>query len=91
MITFRWREQILTEETSWKVLWDTRSPSDPACLNVTLAGSVAEALERAAHFLKLGFFVRCVKAPSGAVLMTEGDIADRFKHIERAAMETGLR
>jgi hypothetical protein len=81
LITVRWLDQILSSETSWSVFWDTRSSSDPARQNVALAGSEAEAMERTAHFLKLGFFVLCVKAPSGAVLMDKRDIADRFKHI----------
>ena len=80
MISVRWRDLIPSDEASWSVLWDMRATADPARCNVALAGSEAEAMERTAHFVALGFHVLCVKAPSGAVLLDQRAVAARFKH-----------
>src|SRR6185437_1127335 len=42
------------------------------------AGSEQAALERAAHFVKLGFVVHAIKDPTGAVFMDQSTIAGRF-------------
>jgi len=67
-----------------------RSTSDPARCNIALAGSEAEAMERTAHFVALGFFVLCIKAPSGAVLLDERAIAARFRQRAPAPAAPGM-
>jgi hypothetical protein len=40
-------------------------------------------MERAAHFVKLGFIVHAIKDPSGTIVMNAGEIARRFARNER--------
>jgi hypothetical protein len=61
----------------WTVLWDTTRRTD-GHWSTAHAKSEAEALERAAHFVRLGFVVHAIKNPSGAVVMNAEDIAGRF-------------
>ena len=62
----------------WTVLWETRKLSDDARWSAAPAGSEADALERAQHFLRLGFFVHAITDPLGAVVMDAAAIAGRF-------------
>lgn len=61
----------------WLVLWDTAARPDGSWSTVRTQ-SEASALERAAHFVKLGFVVHAIKDPSGAVAMDAASIASRF-------------
>ncbi|MGH7087982.1 MAG: hypothetical protein ACREFQ_03690 [Stellaceae bacterium] len=62
----------------WIVLWDTAVRPDGNWSTVRTQ-SEAAALERAAHFVKLGFVVHAIKDPSGAVIMDAARITDRFR------------
>ena len=61
----------------WIVLWDTTRRTG-GHWSTAHAGSEAEALERAAHFVRLGFAVHAIKNPSGVVVMNAEDVAARF-------------
>ncbi len=61
----------------WIVLWDTAARPEGSWSSVRTQ-SEAAALERAAHFVKLGFIVHAIMDPSGAVLMDAETIAGRF-------------
>lgn len=61
----------------WIVLWDTTRRTD-GHWSTAHARSEAEALERAAHFVRLGFAVHAIKNPSGVVVMNAEDVAARF-------------
>lgn len=68
----------------WVVLWDTAKRSDGNWSTVRTQ-SEASALERAAHFVKLGFVVHAIKDPSGVVVMDAASIAGRFGAADSAA------
>lgn len=61
----------------WTVLWDTTARADGHWSTVH-AQSEAAALERTAHFVKLGFIVHAIRNPSGIIVMDADDIARRF-------------
>jgi hypothetical protein len=61
----------------WTVLWDTATRAD-GNWSIVRTPNEATALERAAHFVKLGFVVSAIRDPSGTVVMNAGDIARRF-------------
>lgn len=61
----------------WTVLWDTRTRPEGEW-STAGAQSEATALDRAAHFLKLGFAVHAIRDPSGAVVMDATAIVDRL-------------
>jgi hypothetical protein len=61
----------------WTVLWDIAARSDDGWSTVRTQNE-ASALERAAHFVKLGFVVHAVKDPSGLVTMNSAEITARF-------------
>jgi hypothetical protein len=61
----------------WTVLWDTNARGDDRWSTVRTQTEAA-ALERAGHFVKLGFVVHAIKDPSGAVVMNSETIAARF-------------
>ena len=63
--------------TPWIVLWDTTARAEGEW-STAGAPSEATALERAAHFLKLGFRVHAIKEPSGAVVMDATAIVNRL-------------
>jgi hypothetical protein len=67
----------------WVVLWDTAKRPDGNWSTVRTQ-SEASALERAAHFVKLGFVVHAIKDPTGAVIMDAATIAGRFGVVESA-------
>jgi len=62
----------------WTILWDTRKVSVEDHWSVAHAKSESEALERAAHFLRLGFAVHAIKDPSGSTVLDEDLIKQRF-------------
>lgn len=66
----------------WIVLWDTAMRVD-GNWSVVRAPNEANALERAAHFVKLGFVVFAIRDPSGTVVMNADDIARRFGPTEQ--------
>jgi hypothetical protein len=70
---------------SWIVLWDTTKRPDGNWSTVR-TDSEASALERAAHFVKLGFVVHAVKDPSGTVVMDAASVAGRFGRVKSAPM-----
>ncbi len=78
--SIRHMEQLRPQEggTGWVVLWEVRRSADEDRWSAAAAGSEQEALERAQHFLRLGFFVHAIKDPLGAVVMDEQAIAGRF-------------
>ena len=61
----------------WCVLWDTTARTEGEW-SAADAKSEATALERAAHFLRLGFAVHAIKDPSGIVVMDASAIVDRL-------------
>lgn len=61
----------------WIVLWDTTRRADGRW-STAHARSEAEALERAAHFVRLRFAVHAIKNPFGVVVMNAEDVAARF-------------
>ena len=61
----------------WCVLWDTTARTEGGWSTAD-AQSEATALERAAHFLRLGFAVHAIKDPSGIVVMDASAIVDRL-------------
>src|SRR6185437_6771283 len=65
----------------WIVLWDTAARADDDWSTVRTQ-SESSALERAAHFVKLGFIVHAIKDPTGAVVMNAAEIAARFGAVE---------
>jgi hypothetical protein len=65
-------------ELLWSILWDTRDGSDTTEWNVAHAEAEAGALERAEHFLKLGFPVYAIRSPTGAVFMDQEQLIARF-------------
>jgi hypothetical protein len=64
--------------TGWSVLWEIRQAPDDGPWSAMDASSEIEALERAQHFLKLGFWVHAIKDPLGAVVMNQQAIASHF-------------
>jgi len=69
----------------WTVLWDTQARVLDDRWSTATAQTEAGALERAAHFMKLGFSVHAIRDPNGATFMDAAEIADRFR--ARAAPE----
>lgn len=63
---------------AWTILWDTEGRSEAGRWNTAIAQTEAEALDRAEHFLKLGFIVCEIRNPAGAVYMDEAHIVARF-------------
>jgi hypothetical protein len=61
----------------WTVLWETKAPPDDRW-SAARADTEQAALERAAHFVKLGFIVFAIKDPTGAIFMDQGQIVGRF-------------
>jgi len=61
----------------WTVLWETKTPPDGRWSSVRVVTEQA-ALERAAHFVKLGFVVHAITNPAGAVVFDGQQITDRF-------------
>src|SRR6185312_9507495 len=68
----------------WTVLWETKVRDDDHW-NVVRAPSETTALERAAHFLKLGFVVHAIKDPRGNVVMDGPSIESRHAPNKAAA------
>lgn len=67
----------LNNGPTWTVLWGTTAHPEDAW-NTAGARNEASALERAAHFLKLGFPVHAIRDPSGAVVMDAAAVTDRL-------------
>jgi hypothetical protein len=67
----------LDEGRSWSVLWDTTARTEGEWSTAD-AQSEATALERAAHFLKLGFAVHAIRDPAGIVVMDASAIIERL-------------
>ncbi len=63
----------------WIVWWDIRKTTRDWSRATAL--TEAGALDRAQHFIKLGFFVYAIRDPSGALYMGEEAIASRFAAI----------
>ncbi len=68
----------------WTVLWDTAAKAD-GNWSIVRTPNEATALERAAHFVKLGFVVHVIKDPSGAIVLNAREIARRFGPAEDKA------
>jgi hypothetical protein len=65
----------------WTVLWDT-APRHDGNWSTVRTPNEATALERAAHFVKLGFVVHAIKDPAGSIAMDASEIARRFRIVE---------
>lgn len=61
----------------WSVLWDLAVPPGGRW-STAEAKTESEALERAAHFRKLGFPVHAINDPSGAMVMDAAAIEARL-------------
>jgi hypothetical protein len=59
---------------SWTIWWDTQRRPEAGRWNTAIAQTEASAVERAQHFLKLGFVVYAIRNPDGTVFMDEGQI-----------------
>jgi hypothetical protein len=68
----------------WTVLWDTAAKAD-GNWSIVRTPNEATALERAAHFVKLGFVVHVIKDPSGTIVLNAREIARRFGPTEDKA------
>jgi hypothetical protein len=68
----------------WTVLWDTAAKAD-GNWSIVRTPNEATALERAAHFVKLGFVVHVIRDPSGAIVLNAREIARRFGPAEDKA------
>jgi hypothetical protein len=60
----------------WTIWWDIHRSTGG--WSRAIPQTEAGALDRAQHFIKLGFFVYAIRDPSGAVYMGEEEIATRF-------------
>jgi hypothetical protein len=80
------RTNFYAKETEllWSILWDTREGSDTTQWNVAHAEAEAGALERAEHFLKLGFPVYAIRSPTGSVFMDKEQLTERFGSVRAA-------
>lgn len=58
----------------WTIWWDTQRRPGTGRWNTAAAPTEAGAVERALHFLKLGFFVHAIRNPDGSVFMDEAQI-----------------
>ncbi|HXQ50102.1 MAG TPA: hypothetical protein VN802_03320 [Stellaceae bacterium] len=61
----------------WTVLWETKAPAE-GLWSVARAENEQAALDRAAHFVRLGFCVHAIKDPTGAVFLDQSQIVGRF-------------
>jgi len=61
---------------AWTILWQTLPVTER--WNTANAETEAGALDRAKHFLKLGFPVYAIRTADGAVYMDEEQLAARF-------------
>jgi hypothetical protein len=61
---------------AWKILWQTLPVTER--WNTANAETEAGALDRAKHFLKLGFPVHAIRSADGALYMDEEQLAERF-------------
>jgi len=68
----------------WSILWDTTSRPRGRWSSAE-ARTEAEALERAAHFRKLGFAVHAINDPTGATVMDAAGIRARLLDAAAAA------
>lgn len=73
----------------WTVLWDTAPHQDEGWSTVRTQTETS-ALERAAHFVKLGFIVHAIKDPSGAIVMNAAEIRARFGATEEPKRRRAL-
>lgn len=76
---------------SWTVRWDVKRRDGSDCWCTALAQTEAGALERAQHFIRLGFVVYAIRDPQGGVFMDEAHLAERFgkatPHVRLVAKE----
>lgn len=81
--TKHYRKMIVTGDhlespsPRWTVLWQIKQPPDDSWSSAE-ATSEQAAIDRATHFMRLGFVVHAIKNPSGAVVMDQAWIATRF-------------
>jgi hypothetical protein len=72
----------------WTVHWDIATRAD-GNWSIVRTLNEATALERAAHFVKLGFVVHAIKDPTGTIVMNAGEIVRRFSPAEDKAPDNG--
>lgn len=65
-------------EACYTIWWDMHRRSGSEGWSRAVESSEDEALQRAERFLKLGFVVHAIKDPTGAVVMDEAQITERF-------------
>lgn len=63
--------------TDWVIWWDIRKHAGSNWSKAT-AQTEAGALDRAHHFVRLGFVVYAIRDPAGTLYMDEQKIAERF-------------
>lgn len=63
---------------TWSIVWDTKRTPGKAGRNTAVERSENAALERARHFLRMGFVVYEILQPSGSVLLDEDGIKQRI-------------
>ena len=68
----------------WTIWWDTHRRAGTEGWSRAIEPTQDEALQRAERFLKLGFVVYAIRDPSGAILMDEAQIAERFPNARRS-------
>jgi len=71
--------------SNWAIWWDIRRHPGTSGWSTALAPSAAGAMERAQHFLKLGFIVYAIRDPAGALFMDEEQIANSVRTVSSPA------
>ncbi len=76
-------------DEEWTIWWDIHKSTGgwSRAIEQTEAG----ALERAQHFIKLGFFVYAIRDSSGALYMDEEAIATRFVTVRPVTQKEPLQ
>jgi hypothetical protein len=63
---------------NWTILWQIDDRAATEIWNVAIAQTEAGALDRAKHFIALGFPVYAIRNPTGGLFMDQAQIAERF-------------
>lgn len=62
----------------WSIIWDTKRRNDSDGRNTAVEKFESAALDRAKHFLRMGFVVYEIRAPQGTVVLEEAAIRERL-------------
>ena len=76
-------DHLESSSPPWTVLWQIKQPLDDSWSSAE-ATSEQAAIDRATHFMRLGFVVHAIKNPSGAVVMDQAWIAPASARFQRS-------